>query len=264
MPLKAKHSLTTADWLNAIAHIEETISLREIEELTQKTQNEISDFTKGKKCGIAWSGGKDSQVIRYLCEPLGITDAVLCTSDLEYPCFVKWVNEFGPKGLYKWNPGLDLVWLSRHQDVYLFPKGEPQMHEWMVIMNWPGQDVFFREKGLDYILTGRRAKDNNYAGPNRNGTYLNRKGIYRYSPIYHWSHEQLLGYMHYNQITLPPVYQYIRGWMVATGPWPKRIVSTIEQGWSEVYWNDATVVYQAATVIQSARDYLEQRGHNAH
>jgi len=253
---KSKHFLTTQDWLRTIAHIEEIISREEMELLVQKTRAEITEYTSNQKCGIAWSGGKDSQVVRYLCEPLGITSSVICISDLEYPAFVRWVSQYGPKDLYRWNPGYNLTWLAAHQS-FLFPTDHKQFHPWMPAFNWLGQEVFFQQDQLDIILCGRRKADNNYAGPNKNGSYVTRKGTHRYSPIFSWSHEELLAFLHYNRIPLPPVYNYVDGWMVATGPWPKRIVPNYFQGWQEVYQNDPSVVHNAASSFISAQLYLE-------
>ena len=50
-----------------------------------------------------------------------------------------------------------------------------------------------------------------------------------YSPIYDWSHELLFAYLHYNQISLPFIYKWERGFYYGTHLWVER------DSWEEVY-----------------------------
>ena len=48
------------DWKNALDHIEETVSKKELDSLVKKTVKDIKEKCKGKKAAYAWSAGKDS------------------------------------------------------------------------------------------------------------------------------------------------------------------------------------------------------------
>ena len=56
------------DWKNALDHIEETVSKKELDSLVKKTVKDIKEKCKGKKAAYAWSAGKDSLVLGEICE----------------------------------------------------------------------------------------------------------------------------------------------------------------------------------------------------
>ena len=60
------------DWKNALDHIEETVSKKELDSLVKKTVKDIKEKCKGKKAAYAWSAGKDSLVLGEICEKAGI------------------------------------------------------------------------------------------------------------------------------------------------------------------------------------------------
>ena len=45
------------DWKNALDHIEETVSKKELDSLVKKTVKDIKEKCKGKKAAYAWSAG---------------------------------------------------------------------------------------------------------------------------------------------------------------------------------------------------------------
>jgi hypothetical protein len=107
------------------------------------------------------------------------------------------------------------------------------------------------------ILLGRRKADGNYVGKGDN-VYTNNKGITRYSPLSDWSHEQVLAYIHYYGVEMPPIYGWKNGYYCGTHPWPARQwTGSVENGWKEVYAIDKSIVTEAAQVIPSARDFLK-------
>lgn len=62
------------DWKNALDHIEETVSKKELDSLVKKAVKDIKEKCKGKKAAYAWSAGKDSLVLGEICEKAGISD----------------------------------------------------------------------------------------------------------------------------------------------------------------------------------------------
>lgn len=253
--LKRKQSATNAEWLEAVNKIAETVSEEEISELTEKTVFEIRSKTAEKKCAYAWSAGKDSVVLGDICKKSGITDSMIAVTDLEYPAFMKWVDENKPEKCTVINVGYDIEWLSKHQNL-IFPQDSSTAAHWFSIVQHKAQRQYFKENNLDIILLGRRKADGNYVGKGDN-LYTDGKGVTRYSPLSEWSHEHLLAYIHYNKLTLPPIYGWKNGYVCGTHPWPARQwTGSIENGWREVYEIDKSIVEKAAEYVQSAKTFL--------
>lgn len=108
------------DWKNALDHIEETVSKKELDSLVKKTVKDIKEKCKGKKAAYAWSAGKDSLVLGEICEKAGIDQSVLVRCNLEYPAFIAWIEQNKPSNLEIINTGQDMEWLKKHPDM-LFP-----------------------------------------------------------------------------------------------------------------------------------------------
>lgn len=257
--LGKKQRINNADWLEAVKRIEAEISLEELEKKIDSTIRDIKEKTSGKKAAYAWSAGKDSIVLGDLCERAGIRDCVLVVSDLEYPAFVEWIDNNKPKGLEIINTGQNLEWLSRHMDM-LFPQDSTKAAQWFHIVQHRGQAKYFKEHELDMLLLGRRRADGNYVGKGSN-IYTSAQGITRFSPISEWTHEEVLAYIHYFNLPLPPIYDWNNGYLCGTHPWPARQwTGSVENGWKEVFEIDESIVKEAAEHIDSARDFIESLG----
>lgn len=253
--LKRKQSATNAEWLEAVNEITKTVSEEEISELTKSTISEIKCKTEGKKCAYAWSAGKDSIVLGDICKKSGITDSMIAVTDLEYPAFMSWIEENKPEKCTVINVGYDIEWLSKHQNL-IFPQDSATAAHWFSIVQHKAQRQYFKENNLDIILLGRRKADGNYVGKGDN-LYTDGKGVTRYSPLSEWSHEHLLAYIHYNKLSLPPIYEWKNGYVCGTHPWPARQwTGSIENGWHEVYEIDRSIVEKSAEYIQSAKIFL--------
>ncbi len=255
--LRRKQRSDQGDWLKAIANIEQAVPRVHLAELISRTSSEILRVTKGKRVGYGWSGGKDSVVLRGLMEDLGIRRCCLGMTNLEYPAFLQWVTVNMPPELQIFNNGWDLDWLCDHPDM-LFPPDATTAGKWFKGVNHFGQDQFFKARGLDMIILGRRVADGNHCGPN--GVYTNRRGITRYSPLRHWTHEEALAYIKYFKCSLPPCYSWPRGYRVGTGSWPARQwTRSVQHGWSEVWRIDSSIVRAAAQRIDSAKKFMDSR-----
>lgn len=123
-------------------------------------------------------------------------------------------------------------------------------------------DIFHQEQvgpvryQLEILLLGRRKADGNYVG--KDNIYTNSAGITRYSPLAEWRHEDILAYIHYYDVKLPPIYDWEKGYLCGTHPWPARqYMETEQQGWKEVYDIDKTIVENAAQHFDGAREFLK-------
>lgn len=256
MPLAKKQSINNDKWLNAIENIEEFISKNELDKLVKETVKEIKTVTKGQRVAYAWSAGKDSIVLGHICEKAGITDCLIGVCDLEYPAFIKWIEDNKPHGCTIINTHQNLEWLSKHQDM-LFPQDSKTAARWFAIVQHKAQRQYFKDNNLNILVLGRRLADGNFVGRGNN-IYTDGKGVTRYSPLSKWKHEHILAYIHYYKLLLPPIYDWKNGYLCGTHPWPARQwTGSIENGWQEIYDIDKSIVISAAEKIESAKRFLE-------
>lgn len=254
--LGKKQRIQNQDWLSAMEHIEEYVSMAELEELTVKTITEIKETVGDKKAAYAWSAGKDSIVLGQICEAAGIKDCMLAVCNLEYPPFMDWVNQNQPENLTIINTGQGLDWLQKHPEM-LFPQQAKEAALWFKIVQHKAQEKYYRENNLDMIILGRRRADGNYVGKASN-QYTNAKGITRYSPLADWPHEAVLAFIHYHNLQMPPIYSWHNGYLCGTHPWPARQwTGSIKNGWKEVYEICPDILQNASGAIPGAKEYIE-------
>lgn len=255
--LGKKQSIKNDDWLDALERIEELVTREELEERIKATIAEITDVTCGKRAAYAWSAGKDSLVLGEICRMSGITDCMMGVCNLEYPAFMKWVDKYKPKELEIINTGQDMEWLSKHPSM-LFPQDSATAAKWFSIVQHRAQARYYGEHNLDVILLGRRRADGNYCGRGTN-IYTDGKGVTRYSPLAAWSHEEILAFIHYHKVHMPPIYQWKNGYLCGTHPWPARQwMGSEEVGWEDVYEIDPQIVEKAAEWLPGAEEYLKK------
>lgn len=250
-----KQASSQADWLRAIETVPERISYDEYAAVRDAAIAEVREQAT-PNMAYGWSGGKDSQAIRCVAEGAGITNSVLVICQLEYPAFVQWAQDHAPAGLSVEVVERDLAWLADRPGL-LFPKDATTAAKWFRLVQHTGQARYYKRHGLDAILLGRRRQDGNFVG--RGTNRYTSKGITRWSPIASWSHDMVLACLHYEGYPLPPMYDWPRGFVVGTGPWPARQgTSSEDHGWDEVWSIDRTVVYGAAELLPGAARCIER------
>ena len=255
--LGRKHSTSNADWLNAVDHIEDLISLDEVEAYTETAIDRIRTATSGKHAAYAWSGGKDSIVLGDILARAGITEGFFAYCDLDYPAFIRWVKENKPSGVMMMHTGYDLPWLAKNQEL-IFARGQIGQRWHQISQKGPFTRMFFGGK-LDVLLLGHRVIDGNVCGPD--GFIRKKTGEVRFNPLYDWPHEAILGYIHYHNLALPPFYEWKDGYVQGTHAWPERdFCLTLKQGYQEVYDIDSSLIVDAAQYIPSARAFLREVG----
>ena len=255
--LGRKQRIKNSDWIEALEKIEQAVSRKELDQLVDKTVKEIKKTTKGKKAAYAWSGGKDSLVLGEICHMAGITPCVLVICNLEYKAFTGWVDAHKPPELSIINTGQDIKWLAAHPQM-LFPQDSKYAAQWFHIVQHRGQAKYYKENQLDMLLLGRRRADGNYVGKGSN-IYTNGQGVTRYSPLSDWTHEQMLAFIHYHSLEMPPIYGWKNGYLCGTHAWPARQwTGSIENAWAEVYEIDSSIVIEASGYFQSAKEFLER------
>ena len=252
--LGKKQNIDNQQWIDALDGIEDLVTKKELDAKIKATVTEIKNKVKGKQAAYAWSAGKDSIVLGKICEKAGIKDCVLVRSNLEYTAFTDWIENNKPAGLTIINTGQDLKWLSDHPQM-LFPKDSKTAAQWFHIVQHRGQAKYYKDKGLDMLLLGRRRADGNYVGKGDN-IYTNGDGITRYSPLADWTHEEILAYIHYYGCALPPIYGWKNGYLCGTHSWPAR-QWTNGNGWQEVFEIEPQIIEEAAKYFPEAKAILK-------
>lgn len=239
-----KQRSTQADWVGAVRDAYQRPDVPRARRLVEGAVAWLRQATEGYHVAYGWSGGKDSQGLRIVCEAAGITECVLVISELEYPAFLTWATDHMPWGCTVEARPLDLAWLARNPDM-LFPADAKTAARWFRLVQHTGQRAYARQAGIDALVLGRRTADGNHTG---GGRYRDRAGFDRISPIAGWSHEDLLCVLGAHRAPLPPCYGWPRGFRVGTGAWPARQWTRDRaHGWREVASIDAGVAELAAT-----------------
>lgn len=254
--LGRKKATSEEAWQYAVSHIEELVTRAEILVETERTVELIRDTVAGKRAAYAWSGGKDSIVLGDLCRRAGVERCVFAHTELEYPTFLEWCFEHLPPNCDVINTGQNIDWLLEHPEM-LFPNAKDQQRWYQIVQRRAFTEYFFKND-LDLIIVGHRKADGNVVG--ENGLLKKNSGETRWSPIADWSHEMVFAYIHYNRLATPPIYGWKDGYKCGTHPWASRMgMKTVEQGWSEVYDIDPSIVINAAQRIESAKYFLERK-----
>lgn len=254
--LGSKASVSNDEWLAVYNNIENIISEDAVESATQDIIAEIELLSESKNVAYAWSGGKDSLVLGDLCERAGVTRCMMGRTNLEYPEFMDWVDENKPSELFIMNSGYDINWLSQNLDM-LFPDSSALNSRWLRISHNDSQRRYYQMAELDMMIFGRRIIDGNSLSRESKVRTL-ADGRSQYNPLTFWSHEEIFGYIHYNGIELPPIYEWSNGFVQGTHQWAQRKRNqTIQNTWAEVYEIDSTIPLYAMEHIESAKLFME-------
>jgi hypothetical protein len=237
-------------------HIEAYCPRPELDRLVDRTVEDIRAFCRGRNAAFAWSGGKDSAALYLVATLAGIDDCVIGISDLEYPAFLQWVTDWMPDRLEVVNSGLDLPWLARNLGM-LFPQEAEVAAEWFRKIQHTAQETYYRRRGVEVLVLGRRLVDGNFVG--RGANHYTARGITRFSPIAHWDHGHVLAAVKYHGIPLPPFYQWPRGFRCGTHSWPARQwCRDRDHGFAEVHAIDPAILPEAGRYLEPAARWLER------
>lgn len=259
--LLKKQAITDNEiWLQAIEECTKQYSRESIKKLEAETISMIHRVaSRYSNICSGWIAGKDSLALDHLLRKSGIQYTPIMWRGInEYPAVARWIDENKPRNMIE--EIIDkytLEFIEAHPD-YLFCRGNTR-NKWMAT-KWQRYKKDIPKHGFDLFIAGRRLKDGNICG-SKADDYVRVKEFATFSPMAEWNHEQLLAYIKYENIDLPPFYSWERGFLlgsVAMGEWTERpaLNLTDEQVWAELYRIDPSIVLNAAKVLTSARKYI--------
>lgn len=262
--LRKKQQITdNSVWLEAYENSTTLYTREQIAQLERETINLIRAVAQNyNNICSGWIAGKDSLALDHILRKSGIRYTPIMWRGInEYPSMRRWIAVNKPQNLIEEIiDKYSLDFLEKNPD-YLFCKNGTRQ-DWMAT-KWQRQRKDIAKHGFDLFITGRRLRDGNNCGTRENG-YIVTKAYSTFSPLAEWTHEQLLAYLRYENISLPPFYLYERGFLigsVAMGEWTERPILNLteEEVWDELYNIDKSIVINASAKLTSARLYLQKK-----
>lgn len=262
-----KQNSNNKSWLELWNNCTEKVSKKHIIEIESETIQKAKKIaSQYKKIAYGYSGGKDSTVLASLLSKTGIKDLKpFCVlHQCEYPKFQEWLFSNCPKGTtFLKLEKLGLEELNRKPE-YLFPTGKKEKAYY--IGQWrEAQTTYVKENNIDLVFAGRRIIDGNMCGKkNPDGIYVSKnKVITSCNLIADWSHEEILAYIKYNGLKLPPIYDFPNGWVYGTHAWTKRdrVNNSIYETFDEIMNIDKSIVIEASKTLDIAKEYLKERNY---
>lgn len=260
--LKLKQSSNEEDWKEAWDEATRIHTKEDIEKLKKETELIISNCY-GPNSIIGYSGGKDSLVLRHMCEdcienPLFIN----CILQNEFLSFDKWLKDTAPRfTVYVEHQGLSLEFLNKNLE-YLFPYETKEKNAYVIAWRNPTQNWMVKHN-KNNIITAKRTSDGNTCGKfndkNCRHTKLSNPDIDTLNPMADWSHSQLLAYIQYYNIELPEIYYYPNGFRFGTHPWTerRRLNLRYKDTFDEIMMLDKNILINASSKLDIAKLYLE-------
>jgi len=260
--LSKKQSIKdNSEWIQAFEKCTDKVSISELRAKERETIELIKRTSRnyGNICS-GWIAGKDSLVLDRILNKSGIGFTPTMWEGVNpYPAMVDWIKAHGPANLIvETIDKFSLEFLEAHPD-YLFCKNGTRT-KWMS-EKWKRYKQDMKKHGFDLFVTGRRLKDGNICGSKESG-YVTKRDYDTFSPLAEWSHEDVLAYIKYENIELPPFYFWPRGFLigsVAMGEWTERPAMELSDNevWDELYHIDKNIVTSASKTLTSAKTYLE-------
>lgn len=259
--LKSKKHNSEQDWHNAFDNVTDIITFEHIESKVNMAVERLKKELKGRKAFFAWSGGKDAEALRFICERAGLYNAVQGMShiDMEYPDMRKFFAEHRPEYCRTYYTGKTIEWLEKNPE-YLFASEYKYRWAWTV---WIVQNSWkhMQNLGFDTVVLGHRTMDGNSCG--KNGVYTGATGIKKVCPIFDFSHEEVFAMIKYYGLHLAPIYDYPDGFKFGTQPWINRkpkIAGDKDTAMDEIMKIDSTIIPTYADRLTILRNYCERKG----
>lgn len=237
-----------------------------IEELAETAIERIERIAQGySRVCVGYSAGKDSIVIEDLVRRAGVPHTpILWRGIFHHASFDQWLAENAPRDLRTvWIDRPTWAYLEAHPEM-IFPTTSRETTRWMSF-KWDVQKRTFKEDGFDLFITGRRISERNRCG-SKADEYLVRDGVYdTFSPIADWTTKDIIAYLRYNGLSIPPQYfDQPDGFVSGSDSWielPRyeSVRETVEEMLEDAYRADPEAVKEVGKHLTIVADYLHLR-----
>lgn len=223
----------------------------------EETAKWILEHTKDKKVAIGYSGGKDSIVLKHIMDRLEIPyTTIIGVYGTTYDYVVKYINEQIKNDKVFVDCGMSMEYLAKNPDKYFSKNPKIRQIAWR---NGHQKQVkgYAQANDFDILFLGRRKQENFVY----KGGKTDFKGLEINLPFNDWVHEELFGYLGYNNIPLPDYYlNHNEGFVGdAIFNWNTETGDSIEECWQKVYNREPKTVERASKHIETARQFLENK-----
>lgn len=256
--LKNKKFNTQEDWECAYRNIEKIISKDEIDGKISLAVNRLRKNLAGRNPVCCWSGGKDAQVARFIYEAADYHNFVHGNCpEIEYPAFIRWVEQNKPKGTVVYGAEVDFDFLNSHPNL-IFPADSNSMQWYYGHINQQAWYKYCKEFGADTLVLGHRVKDGNQCG---NAGVSAKGDILKVMPIFDFTHEEVFAVIHYYNLPLPPIYGWKDGFYEGTHVVLARSGKNgKESAMRDIMEIDPTILPRLAGKIKLINDYFYKKG----
>lgn len=265
--LGKKQISQSSDWQYVWDHIQEFVTVEHIRKKTHETVERLKAIiTKRgyKRVGYGWSGGKDSLVMHEIIKlsNIPVVKGVCILYETEYPEMVMWLREHAPADCeFRKTNKFTLKQLNENPEL-LFPN-KPKYIAAYNPPRWVVQNQFRGDYSLDVLITGRRCIDGNFCGSKENDYISKNKNGDSLNIIADWTHEELLGFIKYNDIPLPPCYFYPKSWRFGTHCWTERTrlgEYPFTENLDEIFKIDKNILFASRKELDVVEMYLREKG----
>lgn len=211
--LGRKKNNSNEDWLRAFDISDRLYTKGQMEDRLGTAAEALKAKTAGKTCVCCWSGGKDAQVVRLICEMAGVKTFVMGSAgELEYPAFRKWVDAEKPDGLEIYEAGIDHGVFTKRKNL-VFPDNAADAYWYYVNVNQQAWKKGAEKHGADALILGHRELDGNQKGK---PFTINGKTIEKVFPIWSFNHEEIFAAIKHFSLPLAPFYSWPDGFTEGT------------------------------------------------
>lgn len=265
--LGRKQNSKNEDWILAWKHCTDLVNEAHIQEITNRTIQRIKaviEINGFRRVSYAWSGGKDSIVLYDILRKSGIArvGGVLALYEHEFPAFLDWIEANRPADvqIVKTYAFTD-DFLNKHPE-YIFPM-ETKYKDAYLPPRWKVQNNYIKQNQIDCMIMGRRIADGNNCGKRENGFVTMSQAGAKFNPLADWMHEEILAYIQYNGLELPPTYFYENGFQAGTQAWTekRRINGHFFETFDLLMSIDPRIVESVKGRLEIADEYLHYKNH---
>lgn len=259
MSERNKQKWTDAQWRKAYNESLSLVSVSRIDKLIHKAETRIiNNYIEGKTL-IGWSGGKDSVVLRHICDScLKSPQYLICTVENEFIEFVEWKKIHAPKLLHTVHYGkMSVQYFNEHEDL-LFPETDEQLQHFRADRTKETIHKYMRDRGYTKFITGKRYDDGNNCGSeneNKCKSTIAKSGhsyVETLNVICDWTIYELFAYMRIFNLELPPQYYFPNGFKTGSNEWTK--TRRVDHSYKKTF--DFVAKYAKNNIVKAADDGL--------